>query len=56
MAAVLVPLGDFAAGGVEDHLGDTVAVAQVDENAAAVVAARAYPAEQHDLRAYVSSS
>ena len=43
-------------GGIEDHLGDSVAVAQVDENAAAVVAARAYPAEQHDLRAYVGSA
>ena len=39
--------------GIEDDLRDAVAVAQVDEDAAAVVAAARDPAEEHDLFADV---
>ena len=38
---------------LEDDLGDAAAVAQVDEHAAAVVAAGGHPPEQHDAFADV---
>ena len=34
--------------GIEDDLGDALAIAQVDEDAAAVIAAVLNPAEEHD--------
>src|SRR5262249_38106808 len=35
--------------GVEDELGDALAVAKVDENAASVVSVARHPAEEHNL-------
>ena len=42
--------------GVEDDLGEAVAVAEVDEHAAAVVATRLHPAEEDDLLADVAGA
>ena len=35
--------------GLEDDLGDAAAIAQIDEDAAAVIAARGHPAEEDDV-------
>ena len=42
--------------GVEHQLGDALAVAQIDEDAAAVVAPSCDPAEEHDLLAHVAAA
>jgi hypothetical protein len=41
--------------GVEDELGDPLAVAKVDEDAAAVVAVARHPAEEDDLVPFVGA-
>ena len=43
-------------GGVEDHLGHAVAVAQIDEDAAAEVTTVGYPAEEDDFLADVAGA
>ena len=42
--------------GLEYHLGDATAIAQVDEHAAAVIAARVNPSEQDDTLAGVAGA
>ena len=42
--------------GLEDHLGDAAAIAQIDEHAAAVIAAGVHPAEEDDALAGVAGA
>ena len=45
-----------AGAGLEHHLGEAAAIAQIDEHAAAVIAARVHPAEQDDALAGVAGA
>ena len=49
-------VGRFVVGRIGHHLGDAVAVSQVDENQPAVVAVRPRPAHEDNFAAYVGSA